>query len=51
MAQRKKASTKKSTARSKSTDLEAHVNAPGRAELVKQERSKIKQLGVTETNW
>ena len=47
MAQRKKASTKKSTARSKSTDLEAHVNAPGRAEQVKQVRSKIKQLGVT----
>ncbi len=29
------------------TDLEAHVNAPGRADLVKQVRSKIKELGVT----
>ena len=30
----------------KETDLERHVNAPGRAELVKQVREKIKQLGI-----
>ncbi len=29
-----------------STDLERHVNAPGRAELVKQVREKINELGV-----
>ena len=29
------------------TDLEAHVSQPGRAELVKQVRSKIKELGIT----
>jgi len=28
------------------TDLEAHVNAPGRAELVKEVREKIDQLGI-----
>jgi glutamine synthetase len=28
------------------TDLDAHVNASGRAELVKQVRSKIKELGI-----
>ena len=30
-----------------STDLERHVNAPGRAALVKQVREKIKRLGIT----
>jgi len=29
------------------TDLEAHVNAKGRKELVKQVRAKINQLGIT----
>ena len=29
------------------TDLEAHVAAPGRAELVKQVREKITEFGVT----
>ena len=29
------------------TDLEAHVNKPGRKELVKQVRAKIKQLGIS----
>jgi glutamine synthetase len=29
------------------TDLEAHVNADGRAELVKQVREKINELGIT----
>ena len=29
------------------TDLEAHVKQPGRAELVKQVRAKIKELGIT----
>jgi glutamine synthetase len=29
------------------TDLEAHVDAPGRAELVKQVREKINELGIT----
>ncbi|MHC4611583.1 MAG: glutamine synthetase family protein [Planctomycetota bacterium] len=29
------------------TDLEAHVEAPGRAELVKQVREKINELGIT----
>ncbi|MCP4045995.1 MAG: glutamine synthetase [Gammaproteobacteria bacterium] len=29
------------------TDLQAHVEAPGRADLVKQVREKIKELGVT----
>jgi glutamine synthetase len=29
------------------TDLEAHINRPGRKELVKQVRAKIKELGVT----
>jgi glutamine synthetase len=28
------------------TDLDAHVNAPGRADLVKQVREKINQLGI-----
>ena len=30
-----------------STDLERHVNAKGRAQLVKQVREKINKLGVT----
>ena len=29
------------------TDLEKHVNAPGRDELVKQVREKINELGIT----
>ena len=29
------------------TDLELHVEAPGRAELVKQVRAKIDELGIT----
>ena len=29
-----------------STDLERHVNAPGRADLVKQVREKINELGI-----
>ncbi len=29
------------------TELEAHVNRPGRKELVKQVRAKIKQLGIS----
>jgi glutamine synthetase len=29
------------------TDLETHVNQPGRAELVKQVRAKINELGIT----
>ena len=29
------------------TDLEAHVSAPGRDELVKQVRGKINALGIT----
>jgi glutamine synthetase len=29
------------------TDLERHVNAPGRADLVKQVREKINELGIT----
>ncbi|MDD9858280.1 MAG: hypothetical protein OXU96_09585, partial [Gammaproteobacteria bacterium] len=53
---RKKTTTRKSTARRStrsvtlahsSTDLERHVNAPGRKALVKQVREKINQLGVT----
>ena len=28
------------------TDLEQHVNAKGRKELVKQVREKIKELGI-----
>jgi glutamine synthetase len=32
---------------SKDTDLERHVNAPGRAALVKQVREKINELGIT----
>jgi glutamine synthetase len=31
----------------KETDLERHVRAPGRAELVKQVREKINQLGIS----
>ena len=30
-----------------STDLERHVNAPGRKQLVKQVREKIKELGIS----
>lgn len=45
---RKKAPTKRSTTRVQtSTDLERCVNAPGRAQLVKQVRQKIKETGVT----
>ena len=29
------------------TDLEKHVNRPGRAKLVKEVREKIKELGIT----
>ena len=29
------------------TDLEKHVNQPGRAKLVKKVREKIKELGIT----
>ncbi len=29
------------------SDLEKHVNSPGRAELVKQVREKINELGIT----
>ena len=28
------------------TDLEKHINQPGRAKLVKQVRSKINELGI-----
>ncbi len=50
---KKKASKSKSSGKAKttgsrmSTDLEAHVNAPGRAELVKQVREKIDELGIS----
>lgn len=33
--------------RSTTTDLDAHVNAPGRDKLVKQVRQKIDELGIT----
>ncbi|MCY3769658.1 MAG: glutamine synthetase [Gammaproteobacteria bacterium] len=40
--------TKRSTSRVQtSTDLERCVNAPGRAELVKQVREKINEMGIT----
>ena len=43
-----KPATKRSSSRTQlSTDLERHVNAPGRMEKVKQVREKINQLGVT----
>ena len=29
------------------TDLEAHVNQPGRDKLVKEVRNKINELGIT----
>jgi len=29
------------------TDLEKHVNQPGRAKLVKKVREKINELGIT----
>ena len=29
------------------TDLEKHVNQPGRAKLVKSDREKINELGIT----
>jgi len=32
---------------SKMTDLDAHVNAPGRDKLVKDVRKKIDELGIT----
>ena len=39
---------KRSTSRAQtSTDLERHVNAPGRKQMVKQVRGKINQLGIT----
>ena len=45
---KKKATTRRSTTRVQtSTDLERCVNAPGRAQLVKQVRQKIKETGVT----
>ena len=31
------------------TDLEKHVNQPGRAKLVKNVREKINELGITYT--
>ena len=31
------------------TDLEKHVNQPGRDKLVKKVREKIKELGITYT--
>ncbi|MCG8356413.1 MAG: glutamine synthetase family protein, partial [Kiloniellales bacterium] len=44
----KKSRSKKSAASPRGdTDLELHVNAPGRARLVKQVREKIKELGIT----
>ena len=55
MAKRTKSPAKKRPAkkaapaakRVKETDLEAHVNAPGRARLVKQVRDKINELGIS----
>jgi glutamine synthetase len=38
---------KTTAAGKKETDLERHVNAPGRAALVKQVREKINELGIT----
>ena len=47
-ATKKTAGNKRSTSRVQtSTDLERQVNAPGRAQLVKQVRAKIKETGVT----
>jgi len=44
----KRATSKRSTTRIQtSTDLERRVNAPGRAQMVKQVRAKIKETGVT----
>ncbi len=44
----RKATTTRSTSRVQTTtDLERHVNAPGRAQLVKQMREKIDKLGIT----
>ncbi|NKB76436.1 MAG: glutamine synthetase [Gammaproteobacteria bacterium] len=44
----KKAPAKRATAKAQdSTDLERHVNAKGRDQLVKQVRDKINKLGVT----
>ena len=39
--------TPKSPRRRNATDLENHVKQPGRADLVKQVRAKIKELGIT----
>ncbi len=39
--------TAHATATQQSTDLERHVNAPGRSDLVKQVREKIDELGIT----
>lgn len=54
MAKKKKTTKKKASAEKASTkraqtstDLECHVNAPGRQQLIKQVREKIKQTGVT----
>ncbi len=44
---RKRSAKKAATSRRKtSTELEAHVNAPGRAALVKEVRKKINALGI-----
>ncbi len=44
----KKTTKKRTTRRAQtSTDLECHVNARGRKELVKQVRAKINKLGIT----
>ncbi|MDX1512269.1 MAG: glutamine synthetase [Gammaproteobacteria bacterium] len=42
----KKKAKKKRVTRRRSTDLENYVNAPGRAELVRQVRKKINELGI-----
>ena len=33
------------------TDLEKHVNQPGRAKLVKKVREKINELGITSVSY
>ena len=47
MAVKKKAPAARSRTTRKDTDLERHVNARGRAQLVKQVREKINELGIT----
>ena len=47
MAAKKKAPAVKSRTTRNDTDLERHVNARGRAQLVKQVREKINELGIT----